>query len=73
MFERDRITPRIYVLTPDYVQETLKRNGKKFLGRALWLYDFNDYSNFLANFRLVNFHSALRGGYAVQKKSGMKK
>ena len=64
MFAKIGITPCIYVLTSDYVQETLKRNGKKFLGRASWLVNFDNGSVFGANVRLVYDHLALRGVHA---------
>ncbi len=66
MFARERKNPYVFVLLPDYVQNTLKGNNKKFLGRASWLYYFNYNSSFDANVRLVYGHSALRGVRKVQ-------
>lgn len=59
MFAEDRKIPYIFVLRPDYVQRTLKSNGREFLGRASWLDYF--YYYFDANDRGVSIHSALRG------------
>lgn len=61
MFAKAGKTPYVFVPMPDYVQSTLRTNDKKFLGRASWLSDFNGSSNFNANVRNVNNHSALRG------------
>ncbi len=54
-------TPYVFVLMPDYVQDTLRSNDQKFLGRASWLFNFNDHSYFNANDRGLNYGSHLRG------------
>lgn len=49
---------RIYVLNPEYVQ---KEATDSFIGRASWLYDFGDDSDFDANYRDIDIHNRLRG------------
>ena len=61
MFAEAGQNPYVYVLMPDYVQNTLRSNDKQFLGRASWLNDFNYYSHFNAVVRDVLSHDALRG------------
>jgi hypothetical protein len=61
MFAKACLTPLIYVLTPSYVQKTLKENDKEFLGRASWLNDFDYFSNFSADGHIIYDYIALRG------------
>ncbi len=61
MFAEAGITPYVFVLRPDYVQDTLRSNNKGFLGRASWLCDFYLNSGFDADGRSVYYRGALRG------------
>jgi len=61
MFAEARKTLSVFVLMPDYAQSTLRKNDKKFVGRASWLNDFYVFSNFGADGREVNSHITLRG------------
>ena len=62
MFAEAGLTPYVYILTPDYVQKTLKENDEEFVGRASWLGIFNNGSSFNANVgRGVGDRDALRG------------
>ena len=61
MFAKAGKTPYIFVLMPEYVEGTLRKNEKEFLGRASWLDSFGNFSDFYAGDRYVNVHSALRG------------
>ena len=61
MFVKAGQNPCVFVLMPDYVQNTLRSNDKQFLGRASWLNDFNYYSRFGAIGRDVDRLDALRG------------
>ena len=49
---------RVHVLNPEYVCRYATENS---LGRASWLYYFNNYSFFYANDRNVNYRSRARG------------
>lgn len=61
MFAEAGKTPYVFILLPDYVQDTLRRNDEEFLMRASWLVSFNYNSNFNALGCGVNGHLALRG------------
>jgi hypothetical protein len=61
MFAEAGLTPFVYVLTPNYVQKTLKENDKEFVGRASWLGSFDYNSGFSAGGRGVDLRDALRG------------
>ncbi len=61
MFAKAKINPNVFVLMPEYVQDTLQGNDKKFLWRASWLADFNGNSDFSADDRGVDDHDTLRG------------
>ena len=64
MFAKAGKSPLVYCLLPEYVQEKLKEERKKFLGRASWLYGFSGHSGFGADDRgAVNLrHDRLPGG-----------
>ena len=61
MFDKARILPKVFVLTPDYVKARLSDNDKKFLARASWLSNFNDDSYFSAGGRFIGNLDRLRG------------
>ena len=61
MFAEAGKTPCVCVLMPDYVQDTLRYNGEKFLGRASLLSGFNVDSSFSALVHGSDFRRRVRG------------
>ena len=61
MFAEAGRNPSVSLLMPDYVQDTLRSNDKKFVGRASWLNYFYVNSNFDAIDRSIYYYGALRG------------
>ena len=61
MFAKAGKISYIFVLIPDYVEDTLRRNSTKILGLASWLNNYSSSSHFNADGRNVNNHFALRG------------
>jgi hypothetical protein len=61
MFTKAGIKPNVYILMPEYIQETLKSNDQKFIGRASWLNNFDYSSDFGAGGRGIYYHDRLRG------------
>ena len=61
MFAKEGITPNIIALLPEYAQDKLERQDKKFLARVSWLNDLNDNWDFVADGRSVNNQYTLRG------------
>jgi hypothetical protein len=60
MFKKAGKIPRVFVLTPNYVQNTLRSYDKQFLWRSSSLHNFSDYSNFFADGHSFNCYF-LRG------------
>ena len=61
MFAEAGQTPYIFVLMPDYVQDTLRSNDKTFLERASWLSNFDLGSTFNAGGRSFGGRGRVRG------------
>ena len=61
MFAEAGKTPPVFVLMPDYVQDTLRSNDKAFLGRASLLSGFNVDSSFSALVHGSDFRGRVRG------------
>ena len=61
MFAEARKIPRVSVLIPDYVQDTLRSNDQNFLGRASWLVSFGFGSAFYAFVHGSDFRGRVRG------------
>ena len=49
MFVESLILPKVFVLMPEYVQDTLRRSDNHYLGLASWLGYFYFDSNFCAD------------------------
>ena len=61
MFAEAKKTPSVFVLMPDYVQDTLRSNDQEFLGRVSLLSGFNVDSSFSALVCNVGGCDCLRG------------
>jgi hypothetical protein len=61
IFAQKEITPRVYVLLPKYVQDTLNKNNQQFLGRSSLFGSFDDNSSFYVNNSYMNVEYAMRG------------
>lgn len=62
-------TTRVYVLNPDYVKKTLISNDAKSLARGSFLNSFNNYSNFNAFNRNVDFNDGRLRGVPLEARS----
>ncbi len=61
MFAEAGISPDVYTLLPSYVQAISKQKGSKCVGRASWLNDFINGSNFNAGGRGIYYYVRVRG------------
>jgi len=61
MFAKEKMSPKIYVPLPDYIQEVLREGCKTYLARSSWLHFFYGDSHFDAGFCGIDFIGHVRG------------